>query len=225
VFRCGFLQFFGMTETFGVSLLRPDDHDPAGHPERLASAGTDALSARTRVVDPDGRDVPPGVVGEILSRGPAMMDGYWNDPPATEEALRDGWMHTGDLGYRSADGYLFVTDRLKDMIVSGGENVYPREVEDVLHEHPAVLEVAVIGVPDDRWGERVHAQVVPRPRITAEPGDITVFCRGRLAGYKVPKSVELVADLPKNATGKVLKHLLRDRYAAGAGAPASAHPG
>lgn len=221
VFHCGFLQFFGMTETFGVSLLRPEDHDPVEHPERLASAGTDALSAQTRVVDPEGRDVPPGVVGEILSRGPALMDGYWNDPPATEQALRGGWMHTGDLGYRSADGYLFVTDRLNDMIVSGGENVYPREVEDVLHEHPAVVDVAVIGIPDDRWGERVHALVVLRPGAAAEPGEITAFCRERLAGYKVPKSVELVADLPKNATGKVLKHLLRDRYSADTGAPAA----
>jgi len=224
VFRCGFLQFFGMTETFGVSLLRPEDHDPVGHPERLASAGTDALSAQTRVVDLDGIDVPAGVVGEILSRGPALMDGYWNNPRATEEALRDGWMHTGDLGYRSPDGYLFVSDRLKDMIVSGGENVYPREVEDVLLEHPAVFEAAVIGVPDDRWGERVHALVVLRPGTMAEPEAITAFCRGRLAGYKVPKSLELSAVLPKNATGKVLKHLLRDRYAAGAGTATTAPP-
>ncbi len=223
-FHSGFLQFFGMTETFGVSLLRPEDHDPVGHPEWLASAGTDALSAETRVVDPDGADVPPGVVGEILSRGPTVMDGYWNDPRATDDALRGGWMHTGDLGYRSPDGYLFVSDRLKDMIVSGGENVYPREVEDVLHEHPAVLEAAVIGVPDDRWGERVHALVVLRPGATADPETITEFCREHLAGYKVPKSLELSAELPKNATGKVLKHLLRDRYAPVAGTPGTGSP-
>ncbi len=208
---CGFLQFFGMTETYGVSLLRPDDHDPVAHPERLASAGTDALSCATRVVDPAGQELPAGVVGEIWSRGPGVMDGYWNNPAATIEALATGWMHTGDLGYRSDDGYLFVTDRLKDMIVSGGENVYPREVEDVLQEHPAVLEVAVIGVPDPRWGERVHALVVLRNGAEASEAELVASCRGRIAGYKVPKTVEFVGDLPKNATGKILKRALRSR--------------
>ena len=224
-FRCGFLQFFGMTETFGVSLLRPEDHDPVHHPERLASAGTDSLSSQTRVVDLEGRDVAPGVVGEVLSRGPALMDGYWNDAVATAEALDGGWMHTGDLGYRSADGYLFVSDRLKDMIVTGGENVYPREGEDVLPQHPAVLEVAVIGVPADRWGERVHALVVLRSGTSVEPDDIVGFCREFLAGYKVPKSVELVPELPKNATGKILKRVLRERYKAGSdpAAPGPSH--
>lgn len=210
--RCGFLQFFGMTETFGASLLRPADHDPVAHPERLGSAGTDSLSFQTRVVDLDDNDVPAGVVGQVLSRGPALMDGYWNDAVATMEALQGGWMHTGDLGYRSADGYLFITDRLKDMIVSGGENVYPREVEDILYEHPAVLEAAVLGVPDSRWGERVHALVVVRSGLTADTDDLLAHCRERLAGYKVPKTFEVVDELPKNATGKVLKRVLRERY-------------
>ncbi|MCZ7526509.1 MAG: long-chain fatty acid--CoA ligase [Acidimicrobiia bacterium] len=210
--RCDFLQFFGMTETAGSSLLRPADHDPDGHPEWLPSAGTDSLSFETRVVDPDDRPLPPGEVGEIVCRGPSVMDGYWNAPEATMEALRGGWMHTGDLGYRSADGYLYVTDRLKDMIVSGGENVYPREVEDALYEHPAVLEAAVIGVPHERWGEAVHALVVPRAGEAPNPEELIAHCRVRLAGYKVPKSVELVDELPKNPTGKILKRLVREPY-------------
>ena len=212
VFGCGFLQFFGMTETSGCSLLRVQDHDPVGRPDLLASAGTDAISFETRVVDQDDRECPPGVVGEIVTRGPALMVGYWNDPAATDQALRGGWMHTGDLGYRSEDGYLFVSDRLKDMIVTGGENVYPREVEDVLYSHPSVLEAAVIGVPDDHWGERVHAIVVARPGHEVTTASLIEHCRGRLAGYKCPKSAELADSLPKNVTGKILKRELRERY-------------
>ena len=210
--RCEFLQFYGMTETAGSSLLRSADHDPDGHPERLASAGTDSVSFETRIVDADDQPVPPGEVGEILSRGPAVMDGYWNAPAATETALAGGWMHTGDLGYRSPDGYLYVTDRLKDMIVSGGENVYPREVEDALYEHDEVLEAAVIGVPSERWGEAVHALVVAKPGTSPQVEALLDHCRQRLAGYKVPKDVELVDELPKNATGKILKRVVRDRY-------------
>ncbi|MCZ7526651.1 MAG: long-chain-fatty-acid--CoA ligase [Acidimicrobiia bacterium] len=214
--RCEFMQLFGMTETFCASMLRAGDHDPDGHPEWLASAGTDAVSFETRVVDEQGGDVGPGVVGEILSRGPCLMDGYWNAPEATEEALAGGWMHTGDLGYRSEDGYLFVTDRLKDMIVSGGENVYPREVEDVIYGHPQVLEVAVVGIPDERWGEAVHAIVVPKEPGALGARELIEHCRPRLAGYKIPKSVELVEELPKNPTGKILKRLVRERYWEGA---------
>ena len=131
------------------------------------------------------------------------MDGYWNNAEASAEALRNGWMHTGDLGYRSDEGYLFVTDRLKDMIVTGGENVYPREVEDVLFDHPGVFEAAVIGVPDDRWGERVHAIVVARPGARLTEDEIVAHCRARLAGYKCPKTAELVDALPKNVTGRI----------------------
>jgi acyl-CoA synthetase (AMP-forming)/AMP-acid ligase II len=211
--RCGFLQYFGMTETSGCTLLRPDDHDPECHPERLASAGTETLTFSVRVVDGEDRAVGPGEVGEVVCRGPAVMDGYWNNPEATAEALRGRWMHTGDLGYRDANGYLFITDRLKDMIVTGGENVYPREVEDVIYEHPGVLEAAVIGIPDERWGEAVHAIVVPRG--AGPSGDeLLDHCRARLAGYKVPKSVEFVDALPRNVTGKVLKRELREHRAA-----------
>lgn len=212
VLDCHFLQFYGMTETSGSTVLRPDDHDPERFPERLASAGTDAVSFETRIVDAEGADLAPGEVGQILSRGPAIMDGYWNAPAATANTLAGGWMHTGDLGYRSEDGYLFVTDRLKDMVVSGGENVYPREVEDVLYELAGIAEVAVIGIPDPRWGEAVHAVVVAEVGAQLTEASIIEHCRGRLAGYKVPKSVELVDELPKSATGKLLKRLVRDRY-------------
>ncbi len=211
VFRCEFLQFFGMTETSGCSLLRPEDHDPDDE-AKLASAGTDATGFETRVVDADDRPVGPGVVGEIVTRGPAVMREYWNRPVETAEALRGGWMHTGDLGYRDERGYLHVSDRLKDMIVTGGENVYPREVEDVLFAHPAVLDAAVIGVPDTRWGERVHAVIVLRPGADVSADELSAHVRARLAGYKVPKTVEFVDDLPKNVTGKVLKRELRASY-------------
>jgi fatty-acyl-CoA synthase len=209
VFGCGFLQFFGMTETSGCSLLRPADHDPERRPDLLASAGTDTYSFETLVVDEAGATCPPGVVGEVVTRGPAVMDAYWGQPEASAEALRGGWMHTGDLGYRSEEGYLFVTDRLKDMIVTGGENVYPREVEDVLFEHPGVYEAAVIGLPDERWGERVHAVVVARPGYSLTEEELVAHCRQHLAGYKCPKTTEVVEALPKNVTGKVLKRDLR----------------
>src|SRR5262249_12249641 len=144
------------------------------------------------------------------------MDRYWNAPQATAEVLRDGWLHTGDLGYRSAEGYLYITDRLKDVIVSGGENVYSREVEDTLHEHPAVREAAVIGIPSAQWGESVHAEVVAVPGAELEPDGVIAFCRARLAGYKTPKSVTVVGELPKSASGKILKRDIRDRYWQGA---------
>jgi len=217
LFGCEFLQLFGMTETSACTVLRRQDHDPDGHPERLASAGTESLGFAVRIVDDQDQDVAQGAVGEVICRGPAVMDGYWNAPGPSAEALRGGWMHTGDLGYRDASGYLFVTDRKKDMIISGGENVYPREVEDVLFEHPDVREAAVIGVPDDRWGERVHAILVAAEGVVLDPDAVLVFVRSRLAGYKVPKTAEIVPELPKNATGKVLKTQLRQRWWTGTG--------
>ncbi len=203
---CGFLQLFGMTETSGCTVLRREDHTI---PALLASAGSEALGFEVRIVDDADHDVPRGVVGEVVCRGAAVMDHYWNAPEATQEALRGGWMHTGDLGYRDEKGYVFVTDRKKDMIVSGGENVYPREVEDVLFAHPDVLEAAVFGVPDERWGERVHAVLVAVPGVELKPDEVLGFARSRLAAYKVPKTAELRDALPKNATGKVLKVELR----------------
>lgn len=206
---CGFLQTYGMTETNAITFLRPRDHDPAGKPHLLASAGTVGLGMEVRVVDGEGRDVARGSTGEIVCRGPCLMDRYLNLPDATTEALRGGWMHTGDVGYLDGDGYLFVTDRKHHMIISGGENVYPREVEDVLFEHPDILEAAVIGVPDDRWGERVHAVLVLRQGRALDRDGVMAFARARLAGYKVPKTLQVVAVLPRNAMGKVAKNELR----------------
>jgi acyl-CoA synthetase (AMP-forming)/AMP-acid ligase II len=209
---CRFIQGYGLTEAVNATTLRPDEHDPDGRPELLASAGKAATSYEVKVVDDADRELGPGEVGEIVLRGPAVMDGYWNAPEDTAHALRGGWLHTGDLGYRSADGYLFITDRLKDVIVSGGENVYSREVEDVLSAHPGVLEVAVVGIPSARWGESVHAEVVARTGATLDADDLMAHCRQRLAGYKTPKSVTVVDDLPKNASGKILKREVRRKY-------------
>jgi len=210
---CGFLQTYGMTETNAITFLRPGDHDPINKPHLLASAGKPGLGMEARVVDEHGEDVATEELGEIICRGPLVMDRYLNLPAATEEALCGGWMHTGDIGYFDRQGYLYVTDRKKDMIVSGGENVYPREVEDVLFEHPEILEAAVIGVPDEKWGERVHAILVPQAGIEPDTDSVIAFVRTRLAGYKLPKSVQLVKELPKNAAGKVAKNELRDAWA------------
>jgi acyl-CoA synthetase (AMP-forming)/AMP-acid ligase II len=167
-----------------------------------------------RVVDADGRDVPQGAVGEIVTRSPANMLGYWNRPEETARTIRDGWLHTGDAGFLDEDGYVFIHDRVKDMIISGGENVYPAEVESALSEHPAIAEVAVIGVPDPRWGEAVKAMVVLRPN--REPAlteaALIAWARERIAGFKTPRSVDFVDMLPRNASGKLLKRELRAPY-------------
>ena len=215
VFRCDFLQGYGMTETTAVATqLSTADHRRAlaGEPALLASAGRAILGTELRIADAEGRPVPEGATGEILVRGPQLMRGYWNLPDATREALRDGWMHTGDAGRLDANGYLYLQDRVKDMIVSGGENIYPREIEDVLYQHPAVAEAAVIGVPDEAWGEVVKAFVVRRPGAAASADELVEFCRSRLAGYKRPRSVDFVEALPRNPSGKVLKRELREPY-------------
>ena len=215
-FGCPLFGVYGLTETTGgVVQLEPDDHDPDGPREHLLrSAGRPRPWMELRVVDPlSGREVPTGDVGEVWMRGPNVMAGYANRPEETANALTpDGWLRTGDGGYLDEDGYLFLTDRIKDMIVSGGENVYPVEVEEALSQHPAVAEVTVIGVPDDRWGEAVKALVVSRPGAATSAGDLIDFARERLAGYKLPRSIDFVDALPRTASGKVLKRELRDRY-------------
>jgi acyl-CoA synthetase (AMP-forming)/AMP-acid ligase II len=215
VFGCDFIQGYGMTETTALlTYLMPEDHRRAlaGRPELLLSAGRPVVGTEIRIVDGDDRPAPPGEVGEICARGPQLMRGYWNLPEATAEALRGGWMHTGDAGRLDADGFLFIQDRVKDMIVSGGENIYPREVEEVLFRHPAVADAAVIGVPDEQFGEAVKAVVVLRDGASATAEEIMEFSRGRLGGYKRPRSVDFVRVLPRNPSGKVLKRELREPY-------------
>jgi acyl-CoA synthetase (AMP-forming)/AMP-acid ligase II len=209
-----FVQGFGMTELAGnVLFLYPATHVRAlqGAPQLLAAAGRPMPLVDLRLVDDDMNDVETGLVGEIVVRGDQVMKGYWNNPAATEEAFAGGWFHTGDLGRMDAEGYVYIVDRKKDMIVTGGENVYSRQVEDVLYRHPAVAEAAVIGLPDVHWGETVCAVIVARPGQTVTPEEITAFCKEELAGYKKPRRVEIVDELPKNASGKVLKRQLRDR--------------
>jgi acyl-CoA synthetase (AMP-forming)/AMP-acid ligase II len=215
VFACDFVQGYGMTETTaGLTFLLPRDHARAlrEKPELLVSAGRAIPGTEVRIVDEDDEPVPTGEIGEVVARGPQLMRGYWNLPDATREALRGGWMHTGDAGRLDDEGYLYIQDRVKDMIVSGGENVYPREVEDVLFEHPSVADAAVIGVPHAQWGEGVKAIVVLRPGARASADEILEFCRGRLAGYKRPGSVDFVDALPRNPSGKVLKRELREPW-------------
>lgn len=215
VFGCGFYQGYGMTETTAAaSFLMAGDHERAlrEKPELLLSAGRPLPGTEIRIVDERDRPVSPGQVGEILIRGPQLMRGYWNLPEATAEALAGGWMHTGDAGQLDAEGFLYIQDRVKDMIVSGGENVYPREIEDVLFEHPQIADAAVIGVPSERFGEEVKAIVVLREGEEAEVDEIIAFCRERLAGYKRPRSLDFVESLPRNASGKVLKKELREPY-------------
>ena len=210
-----FLQVYGLTEVSGVlTHLMPEAHRDAEHPERLVSAGRCIPEVEVRVVDPGTlQDLPTGEHGELWFRTPQLMKGYLGKPEATAEVITDdGWFRTGDMGVVDADGFVFVQDRLKDMIISGGENIYSPEIERVLAEHPAVMEVAVIGVPDEKWGEVVKAVVSLNPGTTATAAELIDFCRDNLAHYKCPKSVDVVEALPRNPTGKILKRDLRAPY-------------
>jgi acyl-CoA synthetase (AMP-forming)/AMP-acid ligase II len=212
VFQCGFAQLYGMTETTGsATYLPPQDHDVAGN-ERMRSAGKPFPGVRIKVVDERGAELPPRQVGEICIASPVNMLGYWNLPEATERTLVGGFVHTGDAGYLDEDGYVYVHDRVKDMIVSGAENIYPAEVESALFGHPAVADVAVIGVPDERWGEAVKAVVVLKPGASVTPDELIGFARDRIAGYKLPKTVDFTGELPRNPSGKILKRELRKPY-------------
>lgn len=208
------IQGFGQTETMATGSMLPDDGKPLEVSDpRRQSTGRAAYGMQLGIFDEQGDPVAARTTGEIWIRGASAMLGYWNKPEETAAALTDGWVHTGDAGYLDEEGYLFVCDRVKDMVISGGENVFSAEVENAIASHPEVAQVAVIGVPDDRWGERVHAIIVPAPSCAPVLEDIQQHCRALIAGYKIPRSVELRADpLPLSAVGKVLKNKLREPH-------------
>ena len=210
VFGCGFVQFYGMTESVAVGThLSPPAHE---YPEKLRSCGVPWPGVQIGIRRSDGTWASPGEVGEIAIRSDTLMKAYWNRPDETAAVLRDGWLLTGDAGFCDADGFVFIQDRIKDMIVTGGENVYPSEVENALYGCPGILEVAVIGVPSDRWGEEVKAMVVASAGATVDAGAIIAWAKARVAHYKAPKSVDFVAALPRNPSGKVLRRELRKPY-------------
>ena len=209
-------QSYGLSEaTQPVFLLFPEDlaiPDAEKRARRLTSAGRPVLGIEARIVDERGEDVAPGEAGEVLIRGENVMKGYWRDPEATKEVLKDGWFSTGDVARRDEDGFIYIVDRKKEMIISGGFNIYPREVEQAIESHPAVAEAAVIGVPDETWGEAVKALVVLKPTTSATAEEIIQLCRTKIASYKKPHCVEFVGSLPKNFQGKIMRRTLRDRY-------------
>ena len=218
VFKCEFVQTYGMTETTGsVTVLTPDDHLRAlsGQPDILRSCGKAAIGVELKILDRDGIPLPIGASGEVVVRSPTNMQGYWRRPKETAETLVDGWVRTGDIGYLDSEGFLYLRDRLKEMIVSGGENIYPAEIENVLSSHPSISEVAVIGIPDERFGETPLAICVLRASKSLTEVDLVEFCRNRIAGYKIPRKLVVVEVLPRNAAGKVVKARLREPYWSG----------
>ncbi|OPX39361.1 MAG: hypothetical protein B1H11_03340 [Desulfobacteraceae bacterium 4484_190.1] len=214
-FKCNFIQSYGLTEASpGVTYLRPEDHildGPEEKVKRLASCGKEVFNVEVRVINEKGAVVRPYEVGEIIVRGDNVMKGYWKLPLETAKTIKNGWLHTGDLAMVDEEGYIFIIDRKNDMIISGGENIYPREVEEILYEHPSVLDAAVIGIPDQDWGESVKAFVVLKDGEKVSEAGIIDFCKKNLASYKKPKSVEFIHELPRNPTGKVLKKELKNK--------------
>jgi acyl-CoA synthetase (AMP-forming)/AMP-acid ligase II len=211
-FKCRFSQIYGLTETSGPFTSLTHEHHVGG---RLLSCGRPMFGAQARVVDANDNDLPPGEIGEIIYRGESLMTGYWNRPKETDEVMRGGWFHSGDAGYMDEEGFIFIKDRIKDMIVSGSENIYPAEVEAVLAGHPDIVEVAVIGIPDQKWGESVKAVAVRRAGTSVTGEALIEWTRDKLAGFKRPRSVDFVDALPRNASGKLLKRKLREPYWAG----------
>jgi acyl-CoA synthetase (AMP-forming)/AMP-acid ligase II len=218
-FKCQFFQLYGQTETGPfTTVLRPEDHVLEGSEAqiaRLASAGRPAVDYELRIVDERGNDVAAGEVGEIAVRSEAMTIGYWGLPEETAKTIRNGWLYTGDFGRFDDEKYVYIVDRKNDMIISGGKNIYPREIEEVLYSHEAVLEAAVIGVPDDYWGESVKAFVVLKDGMKTTEKEIINLCKDNIASYKKPRSVEFVPQLPKSPTGKILKRVIREQYWSG----------
>ncbi len=216
VFPCGFAQMYGQTESGPfTTVLKPEDHILDGSEkrvERLLSSGKPAVNYEIRVVDENENDVPIGQVGEIIGKSEAMMIGYWQMPEETEKKLKNGWLHTGDLGKLDEDGYVYIVERKNDLIISGGVNIYPREIEEVLYRHPAVSEASVIGLSDEHWGEVVKAVIVLKQGAFASETEIIEFCGKHLAGFKKPKSVDFWKELPKSPQGKILKKEIRKQY-------------
>jgi acyl-CoA synthetase (AMP-forming)/AMP-acid ligase II len=210
-------QGYGQTESGpSISFLKEQDHNVLSAPEeewqKLKSCGRPAFSVQVRIVDENNEDMSPGQVGEIIAKSNHTMKEYWKKPEETRKKIVNGWLHTGDMGYYDQDGYIYLVDRKEDMIVTGGENVYPREVEEVLYKHPGVRECAVFGIPDPKWVETVHAVVSLRRGMKSTPEELIAFCKNNITGYKAPKSIDIVDELPKNATGKILKRSLKEKY-------------
>lgn len=213
------VQLFGQGESpMTITYLPHRDHVLQGTPaqmKRLASAGLARTNVEVKIFDQEDKERSPGEIGEIVTRSDVVMKGYWRNPETTRETIKSGWLHTGDMGYMDERGYLFIMDRSKDMIISGGENIYPREIEEVIVKHPAVREVAVIGIPDPKWGEAIKAVVSLIEGTSVTEDELIAFCRDNIASYKKPKSIDFVDELPKNNYGKILKRELRDKYWAG----------
>ncbi len=215
VFGTDFIQMYGMTETTGTVVnLTAADHTKAlaGQPELLQSCGRPSVGANIKVVDEQGQEVPRGEIGELWVNSDTNMLEYYNLPEETEKNLTDGWVHTGDAGYMDKEGYIYLKDRMKDMVVSGGENIYPVEVENALAKHPAIQDVAVIGVPNEKYGEALLAFVVLSSGTSLEPEEMVQFCRDKIAGYKIPRQLQIIDEMPRNPSGKILKKVLRAPY-------------
>jgi len=210
-------QGFGQTESGpSITFLKEPDHDVMSasdeERQRLRSCGRPAFGVQVRIVDENRVDLPPGQVGEIIAKSNHIMKEYWKKPEETRKKIIEGWLHTGDMGYYDKGGYIFLVDRKEDMIVTGGENVYPREVEEILYKHPAVRECSVFGIPDPKWVEAVHAVVALRQAMITTPEELMAFCKTKMTGYKAPKSIDIMDELPKNATGKIMKRKIKEKY-------------
>jgi long-chain acyl-CoA synthetase len=214
-----FFTTYGLTEAGSSLTILPTDQNVTEGPDylrkRIGSLGRPMYGVDVRIVDEDGQDCPPGVFGEIIGRGDNIMKGYWKLPEETSNTIKDGWLYTGDMGYWDEYGYIYMTDRKKDLIISGGENIVPKEIEDVIREMKSVIDVAVIGVPDDKWGEAVKAVVIRENDAELTEQDVINYCVKQIAGYKKPKSVDFVTEFPRSAVGKVLKKDIRAKYWAG----------
>ena len=211
IMNCDLYQVYGLTETTGaITIMLPEDHDPERG--KLRSCGKALSGVEIKIIGDSGEEMPTGEIGEVITKSALNMKGYWNKPDATKEAIQDEWFFSGDAGYFDEEGYLYIHDRVKDMIVSGGENIYPAEVENALLSHPQIADAAVIGIPDDKWGEATKAFIVQTEGETLDEVEVISYVRTQIAGYKCPKTVEHINELPRNPSGKILRKDLRAPY-------------